>query len=146
MAHPMGEVKRGPLRVDFDRRLKLEFHGSQISSDAGLLSTAILRSMGVGGGRSVTANVRVYPVTDRPTACAAGAGLNHAAVVVEGKATGGVCLDYEHHGHECHEAALDAGVGSKRSALPTPIDLRIAVESSHRYSDGQNQWPSGVCR
>ena len=79
MAHPMGEVKRGPLRVDFDRRLKLEFHGSQISSDAGLLSTAILRSMGVGGGRSVTANVRVYPVTDRPTACAAGAGLNHAA-------------------------------------------------------------------
>ena len=30
MAHPMGEAKQGPLRVDFDRRLKLEFHGSQI--------------------------------------------------------------------------------------------------------------------
>ncbi len=38
MAHPMGESKQGPLRVGFDRRLKLEFHGSQISSDAGLLS------------------------------------------------------------------------------------------------------------
>ncbi len=33
----MGEAKLGPLRVNFDRRLKLEFHGSDISSDGGLL-------------------------------------------------------------------------------------------------------------
>ena len=37
MAYPMGEAKVEPLRVDFDRRLRLEFHGSDISSDGGLL-------------------------------------------------------------------------------------------------------------
>ncbi len=37
MAYPMGEAKPGPLQVYFDRRLKLEFHGSDISSDGGLL-------------------------------------------------------------------------------------------------------------
>ena len=29
MAHPMGESETGVLRLDFDRRLKLEFHGSK---------------------------------------------------------------------------------------------------------------------
>ena len=34
----MGEAHKSPLQVDFDSSLRLEFHGSNITSDAGLLA------------------------------------------------------------------------------------------------------------
>jgi hypothetical protein len=38
MADLSGEADRGALKLDFDRRVMLQFRGSAITSDAGLLS------------------------------------------------------------------------------------------------------------
>src|SRR5260221_5348447 len=38
MAVPTGESKSEALKLDFDRRVRLRFHGSAITSDGGLLA------------------------------------------------------------------------------------------------------------
>lgn len=43
MVHPKGEARKAPLRIDFDRRLRLEFHGRYFTFQ--LAEVAVFRAL-----------------------------------------------------------------------------------------------------
>jgi hypothetical protein len=61
----MGDCQTEPLRPQFDRRLRLEFHGAHVTSDAGLLAYRELFPPVLADSATWTENNRVRTVFPR---------------------------------------------------------------------------------
>ena len=126
MWNPEGEADRRPLRPCFDRRLKLEFHGSRVTSDAGLLAYRDLDD----------ALNHTLPLPGLPQVVLRQDRHGHA--VVEAGLTGLGCgdlpADHGPEGSGQHEAA--SGFGDY-------AEIRLALSPSHPRDMGEEERADG---
>jgi len=75
----MGEACKDALRLDFDRKLKLEFHGTKVTSDAGLPAYPELDGA-LGLTSAIDSELRDIRTGKNTCACQAGMGPPRMAI------------------------------------------------------------------
>ena len=133
----MGATKKQALRVAFDRRLKLEFHGSKVTSDAGLL---VYRELDEALGLTVQSD-------DLLNDCRTGKNTQHSMVALMRQSIFSRLAGYEDT-HDAERLSVDptmrhvvGGRATERTAASTQPDgaLRDRSVDTAGQSDGVDE-------